>query len=200
MWRWDPLAVAHAVDPQIVGDELYLRIQRWALKPSGYAPQHRGLSSPQMRFSCYCYALDKFVLAEIDHLHAQQESLYVTCAHCGEVCHVMFQRWVHGSCATVTTRWLSLGRGLDPNDKPWNRNTSPEPGCYRLEDLAKSKQAPTQAALFELHAEQPFEAQAKQLQRLMVSRSYQKSFQWTEEKYHFSGSRRWFKSGRMLST
>ena len=116
-----------SVEPSIIFDEMYLRVQHWALFPLSNPPQ---LKKPLFIHLCNNESRCRSLFSNIMDLYegAYHESDIPSscrifhCLTCSADFEVEVRYFENGSTALIITKWLNLGSGESPKHDKWLRN------------------------------------------------------------------------------
>jgi hypothetical protein len=118
-----------SVEPEITSDEMYLRVQHWAL-----FPLFNPLRYEKLTFTHFCHHdfRCRSLLSNIVKAYevARHESGILSncrtlrCLTCSAEFEIEIRYFENGSTALVITKWLNLGPGESPRHNKWLRHMS----------------------------------------------------------------------------
>ena len=146
-----------SVDPKIIDNELFLRVQHWVIFDWDKQPVFERLRGPSI-----CSHISKFKgklggSATVDLLNCQTQHIdkRASCPTCNVLyhcvdCAVEFESdaiLVGGrTVAVIITKWLNLGSGNSPTDVDWRRHLYPP---FDGRPVVMAKDSPSTKSIFE---------------------------------------------------
>ena len=116
-----------SVEPKILDDKLYVRIQQWIIFSGGRRPLSNNTWCINI-CSCLRSHLGPVFLADLLECtidHSVEEATcptchaYLRCSRCSMDIRTEMKSLGPNSHGLLVTKWLCLGRGEDPNDPEW---------------------------------------------------------------------------------
>jgi hypothetical protein len=126
-----------SVEPAIIKDELYLRIQQWVVVVGGDLARAGLLQSLSIcnHFSDACSTLRPILVCKLYHHETRQECAtcqpYLQCTKCRIEFNIQTRDLGVDDRAIIVTKWVRLGHGLSPTDPHWRPHAFAPVYCDR---------------------------------------------------------------------